>query len=88
MSMILSRQTVTNLGKVIEFELDGARLVRRLVQTVQRIGEEISIASPTGTKLVNAQPGQEFQISVKGTDGYLVGKVLTIVDSVPQAAAA
>lgn len=88
MSMILSRQTGTNLGKVIAFELDGARLVRRLVQTVHHIGEEISIASPTGTKLVNALPGQEFQISVKGTDDYLVVKVLTIAESLPQAAAA
>jgi transcription elongation GreA/GreB family factor len=86
--MILSRQPVANLGKVIAFELDGAQLVRRLVMTVRAIGEEISVASPTGTKLVNAQPGQEFHISVKGTDDYLVVKVLTITESLPQAAAA
>lgn len=88
MSMIVSRQPVANLGKVIAFELDGAQLVRRLVMTVRAIGEEISVASPTGTKLVNALPGQEFQVSVKGTDDYLVVKVLTIAESLPQAAAA
>jgi transcription elongation GreA/GreB family factor len=86
--MILSRQPVANLGKVLVFDLDGARLVRRLVRTVRAIGEEISVASPTGAKLANAQPGQEFHISVKGTDDYLVVKVLTIADSIPQAAAA
>jgi transcription elongation GreA/GreB family factor len=87
MSMTVSRQPVTNLGKVIAFELDGARLVRRLVMTVRAIGEEISIASPTGAKLANAQSGQEFQVSVKGTEDFLVVKVLTIADSIPQAAA-
>ena len=87
MPYILSCQSITNLDKVIVFELDGERLIRRLVRTAIRLHEEISVSSPTGSKLANAQPGQKFEVSVKGTDSYLVGKVLEIKDSLTHAGA-
>jgi transcription elongation GreA/GreB family factor len=90
---ILKHEPVANLDKVITFELEGTRMVRRLVVTVKQFGAEISIASPVGMKLANAKPGDPFTIPSKGTvtrpdpDGYSVGKVLSIADSVAQAAA-
>ena len=83
----LKREPVANLDKVIEFELEGTRMVRRLVVTVSVFGQEISIASPVGRKLANAKPGDQFTITRPDPDGYSVGKVLSIADSVAQAAA-
>jgi transcription elongation GreA/GreB family factor len=85
---ILKHEPVANLDKFIEFELEGTRMVRRLVVTVKQFGAEISIASPVGMKLANAKPGDPFTITRPDPDGYLVGKVLSICDSVAQAGAA
>jgi len=87
MDYILNRRPVTNLGKVIMFELGRDRLTRKLVITAQDTHVEISVASPVGTQLANAKPGDRLEIAVKGEEGYLFGKVLSIVDSVAQAAA-
>ena len=84
---ILKHEPVVNLDKVITFELEGTRMVRRLVVTVKQFGAEISIASPVGMKLANAKPGDPFTITRPDPDGYSVGKVLSIADSVAQAAA-
>jgi len=83
---ILKHEPVANLDKFIEFELEGTRMVRRLVVTVKQFGREISIASPVGLKLANAKPGDQFTITRPDPDGYSVGKVLSIADSVAQAA--
>ena len=84
---ILKHEPAANLDKVITFELEGTRMVRRLVVTVKQFGAEISIASPVGMKLANAQQGEQFTIIRRDPDGYSVGKVLSIADSVAQAAA-
>jgi transcription elongation GreA/GreB family factor len=55
--------------------------------TVKQFGHEISIASPVGMKLANAKSGDQFTITRPDSDGYSVGKVLSIADSVAQAAA-
>lgn len=92
---IVNRKNVTNLDRMIEFELDGARLTRRLVLTAT-CPTEVSIASPVGAQLANAQPGDPLQITLKGEEGYLFGKVLSVggvqlnaltQDSLAQAAA-
>lgn len=79
---MLNHQPVTNLDKVIEFELDGMWMRRRLVPVVRQIGEEISIASPVGFTLANAQPGQEFVITRPDPNEYSIVKVLSIAESV------
>jgi transcription elongation GreA/GreB family factor len=85
---ILKHEPVANLDKFIEFELEGTRMIRRLVVTIKQFGHEISIASPVGLKLANAKPGDEFTITRPDPDGYSVGKVLSIADSVAQAGVA
>ncbi len=79
MAYILKRMPVTNLDRVIEFELGGEKFVRRLVMTVHEIGEEISVASPVGLHLANAKPGAVFQINV--ANECSVGKVLSVSGS-------
>jgi len=78
---ILKHEPAANLDKVITFELEGTRMIRRLVVTVKQFGAEISVASPVGMKLANAKPGDPFTIT--RPDGYSVGKVLSIADSLP-----
>jgi len=85
---ILKHKPAANLDKVITFELEGTRMVRRLVVTVKQFGAEISIASPVGMKLANAKPGDPFTITRPDPDGYSVGKVLSIADSVAPMGAA
>jgi len=86
MAYIMKHQPVANLGKRIKFELGGVLLVRCLVLTVHAIGEEVSVASPVGVQLANAQPGDKLEVHQPG-DEYLFGKVLSIVDSVAPVAA-
>lgn len=84
---ITHRGPVTNMDKVIRFELDGTEVVRQLVPVVRQVGQEISIASPVGMRLANANPGQEFVIPRPGTDEFSVVKVLSIEESVAQVGA-
>ncbi len=68
-----------NLGKLIEFVVDGERLCRRLVVTANtKAANEISIASPVGTRLANAQVGQQFIIPSIAPDPDVVLSVLSI----------
>ena len=78
---LLSQQPMTNLFKVIVFEVDGLQMMRRLVPVVHQVGQEISIGSPVGFKLANAEPGQEFTIARPGGEHSVV-KVLSIAESV------
>ena len=84
MTYILGNQPVSNLGKVIEFEYEGAHMVRKLVVTVRVFDQEISVASPVGFRLANAKVDDVFTVTRPDPDGYSVGKVLAI--SVPQEA--
>jgi transcription elongation GreA/GreB family factor len=84
MPYILNHQPVSNLDKVIEFEYEGMRMVRKLVVTVREFGEEISVASPVGFRLANAKVDEVFTVTRPDPDGYSVGKVLVISESVPQ----
>jgi len=87
MRYILNHEPVLNLDKVIVFELDGQRLVRRLVMTIHAV-DEISPASPVGYRLANARPGATFEIPQPDPDPCVVVKVLDILDSLAQAAPA
>ena len=87
MPYILGNQPASNLDKVIEFEYQGEHMVRKLVVTVREFGKEISVASPVGFRLANAKVDEVFIVMRPDPDGYLVGKVLSITNSVAQAVA-
>lgn len=86
MAYILKRQPVRNLGRVIRFALDGEEMVRQLVMTAHDIAHEISVASPVGMRLANAEQDKEFIVPLPG-DEFIVVKVLAIQDSLAPAAA-
>lgn len=87
---VLRGKPVVNLGALIEFVVDGVQLRRRLVITVTKIGEEISVASPVGGRLANAKAGDQFVIPMKEPEPDVivsVVKVLNIESSVAPAVA-
>lgn len=77
---LLNQQPVTNLFKIIAFELDGLQITRRLVPMVRQVGQEISIASSVGFRLANATPGQEFTIARPDGESSVV-KVLAVTET-------
>jgi len=68
---------VLNMGKVVQFEVDGIVLERRIVITAMKRDEEISQASPVGHFIGNAQPGVIGVVHVPGGDSVV--KVLRIL---------
>lgn len=80
MAFLFKGKTAANLDRQIEFMLDGETLLRRLVVTKNlKAADEISIASPVGTRLANARPGEQFVIPSKPPDPDLVLSVVNIV---------
>lgn len=61
---------MSNLDRVIQFELDGNPLQRRLVgfTVVDDPAEELSIESPVGRALLGAQVGDEFVVPAPAGD--------------------
>ena len=68
---------VKNMDRVIRFMLDGDEMVKRMVLTVNDRVHEISVASPVGSRLANAEPDNEFVIPIAGPVTIRV-KVLSI----------
>ena len=68
-----------NLDRWIEFMVDGEKLTRRLVMTAStKANDEISIASPVGTRLANARPGEQFVITRVAPDPDVMLSVVAI----------
>ncbi len=66
-----------NIGHVIQFELDGEALERRLVvQPVEDPATELNTSSPVGQALLSATPGQSIEVATPG--GALTLEVLSI----------
>jgi transcription elongation GreA/GreB family factor len=81
MNYIRNGKTARNLDRTIRFTLDGEELTRRLVLTAHDLAEEISVASPVGVRLANAEAEKEFIIPLP-EEQFIVVKVLEVVDSV------
>ncbi len=79
MAFLFKGKPATNLDRRIEFMVDGEKLCRRLVMTANtKASDEISIASPVGTRLANAKVGQQFIIPSVAPDPDVVLSVLSI----------
>lgn len=78
MSYILNRQSVANLGALIEFVVDGVQLKRCLVITAAKM-DEISIASPVGVRLANAKAGEQFVIPMKEPEPDVIVSVVKVL---------
>ena len=79
MAFLFKGKPAANLDRRIEFELDNEKLVRLLVVTAStKATDEISIASPVGTRLANAQVGQQFIIPSVAPDPDVILSVVSI----------
>jgi transcription elongation GreA/GreB family factor len=79
MVYIKDRKPVENLDRVIRFTVDGEELVRKLVITSHDIANEISVASPVGTRLACAEAGNQYTIPLPPSgDVFLVVNVLEV----------
>jgi transcription elongation GreA/GreB family factor len=69
---------MSNLGRVVRFDLDGIRLERRLVDlpVLDDPGSELSVESPVGRALLSAAAGDE--LVVKAPAGDVVVKVQAV----------
>jgi transcription elongation GreA/GreB family factor len=69
---------MSNLGCVVQFDLDGLRLKRRLVdlRVIDDPATELSVESPVGRALLAAAAGDE--LVVKAPAGDVVVKVRSV----------
>lgn len=69
---------MSNLGRVIQFDLDGIQLQRRLVDlhVLDDPGVELSVESPVGRALLLARAGDE--LVVKAPAGDVIVKVRSV----------
>ncbi len=75
---VLRREPVAmHLGKVVEFDVDGIVLQRRVVMTAMDRDHEISQASPVGHFVANTPPGKSGVVHTPGGDAVV--KVLAVI---------
>ena len=70
-----------NVGRVVEFNLDGYALARRLVHRVDDPAQEINVISPVGSALVEARPGDSIEVDAPG--GKVAVNVVRVMDEAP-----
>jgi hypothetical protein len=75
--ILRSRPMAAHLGKIVEFDMDGAVLRRRVVLTAMDRDHEISQASPVGHFVGNALPGTSGIVHTPGGDAVV--KVLAVI---------
>lgn len=66
----------SNLWQVVQFNLDGIELERRLVLAIEDVDRDINVSSPVGKALLHAAAGERIVVEAPG--GNVVVKVLEI----------
>jgi len=66
-----------NLGKDIQFSVEGLPLQRRLVIAVKDLATEINVASPVGAALLSARPGDS--VAVRAPCGDVLVQISNII---------
>jgi len=81
-SILRGKPMAMHLGKIVEFDVDGVVLQRRIVLTAMDRDHEISQASPVGHFVGNTLPGTSGVVHTPGGDAVV--KVLAVIETITE----